>query len=668
GETPYFLRAIEYQGESPARLKEMGFNAAWLSHAPTAQLLRDAAAAGLWIIAPPPAPAALASGGARTLGGELDGVLAWDLGRGLAGEASLEATRRWAKLVQAADPRGRPLVCEPEADLMKYSRPPIHVLVARREVLGTSLELNPYITWLRQRAQLAMPGTILWATIQSEPPAKLLEQIAVLSSGRDARIELQESQLRTLVHAALAGGARGLVFQSSGSLERDDSSTRRRRAMLQLVNLELDLIERWPATGNFANTADSSDPDAKGAVIETDRSRLLLPMFVPPHSQLVIGATSGAVVNYVVPGVPEEANAYELSLVSFRPLDSKRVAGGTRVLLSELERDSLVVFTQDHQLIQSLHARLKETRQRATQIVRQLANEDQISIEVVGQRLAAQGHDVAATRPLRIAAQEDLRAFDGLVAKNDQPAAYYRARHALAVMRIIQRAHFDDAVAGVPWPLGDPWLANHGGLDEHFRLATLLASAQRSPNLLAEGGCEDLQRMIAAGWKHHRHSQENITTAVDLSPQVAHAGRGGLRLKAVATLADNKPTAVESSPMWVTTPPLRVEAGQLLEIQGWVRIVQPITGSVDGLLVIDSLTGPALAQRIHAAGDWQPFTIYRGVPHSGTMTVTFALGGLGEAWIDDIIVRAVTRPGTAPPQQQAQQFQPPAASLGGGPR
>jgi hypothetical protein len=664
GGQPFFPRAIEYQGEAPARLKELGFNAAWLSSAPTTQLLRDAAAVGLWIIAPPPAPVALdalRSSGTSTLSSELDGVLAWDLGGDLKGGPQLDATRRWAKALQAADPRRRPMVCEADSALTDYTRPPIHVLVARRDVLGTSLELNQYITWLRQRSQLAMPGTTLWATIQTQPPASLVEQIAALSGRHSPPIDVQESQLRTLVHAALAGGARGLVFQSDSSLDRDDSPTRRRRAMLQLMNLELDLIERWPATGNFANTADSSDPDAKGAVIETERSRLLLPMFIPPHSQLVIGASSGAVVNYTVPGVPEEDHAYELSLVSFRPLDSKRVAGGTRVLLSEMERDSLVVFTQDHQLIQALNARLKRSRQRAAQIVRQLAAEDQISVEVVGRRLAALGHDIVAARPLRITAQEDLREFDALLGKNDLPGAYYRARHALAVLRIIQRAHFDDAVAGVPWPLGDPYLASCGALDEHFRLASHLASAQRGPNLLPEGGCEDLQRMVAAGWKHFRPRQDNITTAVDLSPQVAHAGQGGLRLKAVATLEDNKPTAVESSTMWVVSPPMRVEAGQLLEIQGWVRIAQPITGSVDGLLIVDSLTGPSLAQRVTQPGDWRPFTIYRGVPRSGTMTISFALGGLGEAWLDDVLVRTVARPGQAPLQQQAQQFQRPAA-------
>ena len=46
--------------------------------------------------------------------------------------------------------------------------------------------------------------------------------------------------------------------------------------------------------------------------------------------------------------------------------------------------------------------------------------------------------------------------------------------------------------------------------------------------------------MIAAGWKHFRHPQANITTAVDLSPQAAHSGNVGLRLRAAAIDAKKK--------------------------------------------------------------------------------------------------------------------------------
>jgi hypothetical protein len=225
-------------------------------------------------------------------------------------------------------------------------------------------------------------------------------------------------------------------------------------------------------------------------------------------------------------------------------------------------------------------------------------------------------------------------------------------------LRDIERAHWGFAVPAADSPLEDPFTANFATLPEHYRFAQEMTKAPRSANRLAAGDIEDLGAMMQAGWKHFEHAQEDerrravITTSVDLSPQAAHSGRNGLRLRAVAADPEHKPALVETPPLWITTAPVSVEAGQLLQIQGWLRVVQPITGSVDGLLVIDSLSGEALALRIAKADAWRQFTMYRAAGRSGPMSVTFALSGLGEAWIDDVTIQVVGRAGQT---QQAQQ-------------
>jgi hypothetical protein len=98
---------------------------------------------------------------------------------------------------------------------------------------------------------------------------------------------------------------------------------------------------------------------------------------------------------------------------------------------------------------------------------------------------------------------------------------------------------------------------------------------------------------------------------------------------------------IESPPVWLKSPPVPVEEGQLLCIQGWVLIRKPITGSVDGLLVTDSLAGDCLAERIEHTHGWEQFTLYRVAPRSGTLTLTIALSGFGEAWIDDVTVQTI---------------------------
>jgi hypothetical protein len=63
---------------------------------------------------------------------------------------------------------------------------------------------------------------------------------------------------------------------------------------------------------------------------------------------------------------------------------------------------------------------------------------------------------------------------------------------------------------------------------------------------------------------------------------------------------------------------------------------------MDGLLIYDSLAGPALAHRIDRTNGWKEFSLYRAASENGTMTVTFALSGFGQAWIDQVTVQAVT--------------------------
>ena len=62
-------------------------------------------------------------------------------------------------------------------------------------------------------------------------------------------------------------------------------------------------------------------------------------------------------------------------------------------------------------------------------------------------------------------------------------------------------------------------------------------------------------------------------------------------------------------------------------------------------MIIDSLGGEPLAERIGETSGWRQFALYRAAPSSGNLTVTFALTGLGEVCIDDVSVRVVRRGG-----------------------
>ena len=85
---PFFPRLIEHRGESLVKLREMGFNGVWSEQPPTRELLDEAKASGIWLVAPPP----IELNG--PIGAEYGPVLAWNLGSRLSRREADQAKRR----------------------------------------------------------------------------------------------------------------------------------------------------------------------------------------------------------------------------------------------------------------------------------------------------------------------------------------------------------------------------------------------------------------------------------------------------------------------------------------------------------------------------------------------------------------------------------------------
>ncbi len=184
-------------------------------------------------------------------------------------------------------------------------------------------------------------------------------------------------------------------------------------------------------------------------------------------------------------------------------------------------------------------------------------------------------------------------------------------------------------------------------LPQNFSLITNVETARRMANQLPEGDFEDLGRAINAGWKHYQHPPEGVREEAELSKDKCFEGKHSLRLAATALDPEAPPDQLETPPGWITSPPINVEPGTVLRIHGRVLVPTPIKGSPDGLLILDSLGGEALASRVTVAPDWKEFTAYRIADGARTFTLTFALTGLGEAWIDDVSIEPVA-PRNAP--------------------
>ena len=646
---PTFPRMIQYQGEPLAVLGQLGFNAVRLDRPPTPEILDQATRLGLWLVCPPPGnpPMDLSDGPLPPIGPEYDCVLVWDLGQGLSKD-QLPSLKRWADQVRVADrENGRPLICRPQSELRAYSRC-VDLLMIGRAPLGTSLELTDYGTWTRQRPRLARPGTPIWSTVQTQPAPSLRQQWAALGHDRPLPIAVSSEQIRLLAYTAVTAGSRGLLFESDSPLTAADSETRTRAATLELLNLELGLIEPWLAAGSFVTAVEGSDPNVIAAVLRIDRARLLVPLWSAPGAQFVAGQSAANGISWVVPGVPESNTAYLVTPGGLEPLRHKRVTGGMRVTLDEFGLTSRVLLTQDPLVVNSMTQRAARIGRRAAQLQRQLTAARLETVREVDARLRqAYARRSGGNRagPKSEAwldtARKTLQWCDGFLAARDYPAAYLNAERAMRPLRLLERAHWQQATDSLRSPVASPAAVNFRTLPLHWSLMARLGSSRPGGNRLAGGDFENVGTMLQAGWNHFQHPASGVWTEADLAPQAAHSGRYGLRLSARPAGDDGSQSLVETPPLWITGPAVPVEAGTLVLIHGWVQVPAAIPGSVDGLMIFDSLGGQPLAQRIGQTSGWQEFTLYRVAPQSGSVSVTFALSGLGEAWLDDVTIQPI---------------------------
>ncbi len=649
---PMFPRIIQHRGEPLAFLKQLGFNAIWLQRLPAPELLEEADRLNMWLICPPPRPTiseeqtatvanAMPVPAMADLGPQFDCVLAWDLGGDLT-EAEVEATQRWAEQVQAADRRGkRPLVCRPRTNLRAYSRPANLLLIDRRP-LGTTLEMAEYANWVRKQPLLASLGTPIWTTVQTQPNEAIRQQLVALEPGTPPPLSVAAEQMQLLACTAVASGSRGLVFVSESPLDAPDPDTRQRAMALELLNLELELLEPWAAAGSCIATAESNLPQVTGAVLRTDHSRLLLPLWSSPGAQFVPEQSAANSLTLVAPGVPEASSAYELTPSGVQSLRHMRVAGGMSVTLDEFGLATEVLLAHDPLIISAVHHRAAQMGRRAAELQRHLAVHKFNTVQAIAAQLATRT-SVPALPKWLATARKSLQLCDSQLPAGDALSAALNAQRAMRSLRLIERAYWEGAIKGLVSPVTSPAAVSYGTLPCHWRLIDRLSNCRFSQNQLAGGDFEDIGTMMRTGWRYIFHPAPTVQASVDLLPQAARSGRLGVRLLVTPTDAKNPPAVVESPPILFTSPTVPIEAGQIVCIHGWVRVPGPITASSDGLLVVDSFSGEALADRIGPTKEWRHFAMYRVAPQAGPMCVTFALSGIGEAWLDDVAIQVLER-------------------------
>lgn len=667
---PLFPRLIQYQGEPLDLLARLGFNGIWLGDVPSPALLNEARRTGMWIVCPPPVamrvPGQPPSVGPSSLIDEaFSPVLAWNLGLELS-RRELEATAAWAEDVRGADRRaGRPLVCQAQTNLREYSRQ-VDLLLADRRPIGSTLELADYADWLAAQPRLARPGTPFWTTVQTQPSRALREQCAALGPAEGIPNVLPAEQVRLLAHLAIAAGSRALVFLSDTPLTAQDADTLHRAAVLQLVNLELSLLERWAAAGNYVTSADSTEAAVRAAVFRTDRSRLVLPVWLAPGAQWVVPLSAAEAFSLVVPGAPESVSTFDLGSAGMHALRHQRVAGGTQVRFEQFELCGAVLLAQDPLVFDAVRRSAAAIAPGLARLQHRVATDRLAMVEKVFLQFGSRWPPHPRREEYLGGARRELQSGQRLLSSGDHAGAFAAGQRAMRWLRPVQRDAWEAAIAQDATPRASPMAGSFATLPWHGRLVDRLRAARPSGNRLVGGDFEQFGALIDSGWQHYQQPVEGLWVGAGLSVDAAHGGRSGLRL-AVQPAAPKEshnaesaspapapdslvggtapaPATVESPPLWITSAGAPVEAGALVAIHGWVCVPRPLVGSVDGLLIFDNLGGYDLAERFRSTDGWRRFVLYRVATQSGNVNVTFALGGIGEAWIDDVAIEVLETP------------------------
>lgn len=709
----YSIRAIEYQGESFEFLKKLGFNAVWLSGAPTARQLSDAEEVGIWLIAAPPVGASLVSeaevaqaaaeskrrkeeaerarrnqntlgensdsvqrfenAAAQASNSELfggaqittayDPVLLWNIGTGL-GRRSLPQLQRDLDKIRSLDPLRRPIIGAVDTGVDAYTQEGcLDAVMLMREPLLTSLDLNDYGEWLVKYQNLATNArAVFWNRIQTQPTisATLQRQFCGMADETPGVVSFE--QMRQLVRMSMRAKCRGLLFSSLSPLDAKDHKTQYRAAALESINLELQLVAPWFALGEpeqeFTNT---SCPTIKGVVSRTKRSFLFVPISTEPNNQYVMGQNA---VNNLTATVPAR-EGYSPDLLTpgaLRKIVSRRRAGGNYFTLDEGSMNSLLFFTQSDILSQKISERAPAYGARLAKLAISLARKrlDLYEETVYALRYVEEHGAFPPSAPkspdlgaVVDKAEDQIEEAEVFLARRDVSQAYLAAERAIREIRKIEREFWLAATRNEISRPVTPLSASFYDAPAYLELYDKLLSGKlhaTEPNLIVGGDMESQQNFVNGGWRVFVEESildcstvlEGYDPSADPDEKVKRPEGRILKLNVAPKVgAENRiPEQVETATLNVETE-FNTRMGQMICVQGWIKIPKDLTNSVDGIEIYDDQGGRGLALRFKKAMGWTRFAFYRLATNDGPMRIRFSMSGVGEVWLDDVAAYAL---------------------------
>lgn len=675
-------------------------NVAWIPDYRDVALIDSLRSAGLWVTATPPhlrqeSKAGLGDTAAMTVpfGPDTRPILFWNYSTRRSVD-SLGGLIDWVNHVHAADSLfERPALADVTGGTYAFSNH-IDMLAVSRHITNTSVGYRHYRDWLRHRRMNAFVSTFFWTWIQVEPDA----QASLWREEAGQRpIIIEPTQIRLQLFAALQAGCRGIGYWRTIPFGSGGSGVAERRLTLTRLNMLLGILEPAIATARapgkpfrfrvagqrpgstglrvrpgyrpisvggsrpkktpFARANDEVGT-AEAVVMRTDFGPLMLAAWFGEDAHYCPGRLARNNVNIVVPGIEETAPAWLITPTEIRLLPDERVAGGKQISLDRFDQTAVVLFTDDTAIINRLRRSVAEIAPRVAAVSVQLAQLKRARVAATHSQLVSVAPPLPDGNAILRRADQFLAEARSALGRGQYHAARIAADSCLQALRILQHAHWLDAVRPLGSPLTSPHTVSFSTLPDHYELVARLGRSLPPPtgqaNILPSGGFDSHKEALDAGWEHMADSAEGISAGADLVATNPHSGRYALELYATPQTAE-PPARIVSESAFVTfrSPEIAVKAGTILHISGWVNVIEPVASHRDGATIHDNILGLSSGLRWTKTDGWERFELLREIPAEGVYQLTLALHGTGRVQFDDLRIiphksRTSIAAGTAP--------------------
>jgi len=650
---PVVLRMVPHHGESPEFLSKLGFNPIWIKDTSDHELIRKLAEQGVWTMATPP-PLVSPTGenlsshqvGMLPFENTLDPIVFWMLGNGVS-PSERKQLIAWADQIKDADKKlDRPLLADITGLERIYSRY-VPLMGLSRPVIHGSLGYSDYRNWLIERQRLARPGTFSWTWIQTDPVSEIVKSRSALLQ---SPVHVHYEQMKLQLYSSLASGCRSVGYWSTRSLEEEGPGNIERSQGIKQLNLELLLLEELLATGELqgqlpvrTKTPLKPGDRIEAAIFKTSSGILLLPVWYDASGQFVPGQMVAEDVEILIKGgIPEASTVWEISTTGESNLVRRQVAGGTLVTLKRLNTAAAIFVPQDDRALERIRKIRIRTAEESARTSLELARIKLESTRAVDRELASLGVDQPIARVKFQEAQTWLDEAANELRVGKFHSARQNAEYACQALRILQREHWNFAVGPRPHPVSSPHLIAFESLPDHWRMVERIGrlSSGGLPNRLKSGDFEREEEFLGE-WKASTLMMDGVVGRADLHRDALGDSSSHLRLSAGAEQLRDVPRYLNDALVEVFSPGIPVQRGDLIHVQGRVRVKTAPIRTVDGLKVSDNIGGESLALKFRSEGAWEEFEIFRTPGEAASFHLRFALHGLGDVWVDKVSVRVL---------------------------